>query len=503
MRTPSPARRLLLLLALLGPWASLRVSAQEVTLEGAGDVAIDRRLARLLEAEPLLVTEDLSIARGDTVRRSVLVLDATLVHEGVILGDLVIVDGGAFVRPRSVVMGDLVNAGGGLYRSEIAVIRGRILDLPNAAYAVIREPDRIVIRAGAAPSPLVLDGAAGLHLPTYDRVNGVTLGWGATYHLPDVGRFQPRLHGQVGWHTQRGDPGYAADFAIQRSATTLAVGHERGWATRERWARSDLVNSLLFLWDGQDMRDYHEVERSWAEIRQDFADQPRRFQGSIAVRARAEDASSLPAGSPWFLRGSDTRENATVDDGRITSVLGTATLAWEGAETRFNGSVELETARIWRGGEARFDLLRTEGGWAMAAFADHTLTIDYLLQVPLAGEPLPRQRWSFVGGPATLATLATAETAGDRVVFVETGYIIPLPEGIRLPLLGSARLHLVHVAGRAWTAGEERTFHQEAGLRLDVPGLFVRFVVVPDDPRTNAVTVGVARVFGRRYPWEG
>lgn len=490
------------LVLVAGVWPVGTLAGQTVVIEGAGDAALDRRLSRLLEGDLLVVSSNTTLARGDTVRRSVLVLDASLVHDGTILGDLVLVDGGAFVRPGSVVTGDVVNIAGGLYRSEVADIGGRVIDLPTAPYRVIREPDRLVIRATASPSPLVLDGFRGFHVPTYDRVNGLTLVWGATYEVPVRGRTVPALHAQGGWQTQRGDPTYMVDFTVRRSATAVQVGHERAWGTNERWIRGDLVNSLVYLWDGADLRDYHEVERSWVEVRRSFADRSRRLHATVGVRGQLEDARSLAAGAPWFLWGSTTRPNPEVDDGRTTSVIAGLDVGWAGQQTRFDGRVEYEVARPWQDGDFRFDRVRGEGAWAMQAFSDHSLAIDFWLQAPVGSDPLPRQRWSFVGGINTLRTLSLAEHAGDHVVFAETRYVIPMPERLVLPMLGRPRLSLVHTAGMAWTDGSDRAWHQEAGLQIELLIFSVRYVVVPDDLDIWRLDLGLSSPIGRAFPWE-
>lgn len=503
MTMPTVARWTGCLLVLAMPLGGgSAVAAQQVVLEGAADVALDRRLSRLLDTDPLLVTENRTIARGDTIHRSVLVLDASLIHEGVIMGDLVLVDAGAFVRPGSVVTGDLVNIAGGLYRSEIAEIGGLIMDLPTAPYHVVREPDRLVIRAAPAPARLGLDGLLGLHVPTYDRVNGVTLLWGASYRLPVVLGVQPLAHGQLGWQTQRGDPTYAADLTFRRSATAVTVGHERAWDTNERWIRGDLFNSLAYLWNGRDMRDYHEVERTWVEVTRRFADRARRLSATVGVRVQIEDASSLTPGAPWFLLGSETRPNPPIDDGRTSSIQGSLDVSWQGDETRLGARAEMESGQAWWDGAFRFDRATARGDWAMLAFANHTLAIDFFLQTALGQRPLPRQRWSFVGGPGTLHTLPVAEHYGDHVAFVETSYIIPTPERFALPVLGAPRVHLIHAAGMAWTSGASRDFHQEVGVRLDFVGVYVRYMVVPDDLGTSDLSVGLSWPIGREYPWE-
>jgi hypothetical protein len=476
--------------------------AQTVVLRGAGDVAVDRLLARLLEADPLIVSRDTTIPAGDTIRRSVLVLDATIVYEGVVEGDLVGVGAGAFVRPYSVVAGDLVNIAGGLYRSELSEVGGRVIDLPVAGYRVLREGNGFVIEATATESPLTLDGLMGLHVPTYDRVNGLTLIVGAAYQLPPMGRIEPRIHAQVGWQTQRGDPTYQLDASLRRGAYELVVGHERAWDTNERWIRGDLMNSLGYLWDGGDHRDYHEVDRTWGELSRAFTARAGQLEGRVALRGQLEDATSLAAGQPWFILGSGTRPNPPVDDGRASSLVSAADLSWNGAQTRFAGRFEAEAARRVWGGDFDFGRASAEGAWAMLAFANHTLAIDYFLQRPLGSATLPRQRWSFVGGANTLHTLPFAEFYGDHVVFVETQYIIPLPDRVALPVLGAPRLHLIHAAGMAWVAGEDRPLHQEVGVKLDFALVYVRYAVVPDDLSRSDLSFGLGLPFGRRFPWE-
>jgi hypothetical protein len=477
-------------------------AAQPVVTEGRSDVAVDRRLERLLRTAPLVVDRDTLIARNDTIRGSVLVLDATLVHEGVILGDLVLVDASGFVRPRAVVAGDLVNIAGGLYRSEISEVGGAIFDLPVAPYRVVRESDRLVILATDPPSRRVLHGLMGFHPPTYDRVNGLTLVWGAGYRFPAAGDLRAEVHGQVGWQTERGDPTGAVRLTLDGMPARVAAGHERAWATRERWIRGDLMNSLVYLWNGQDLRDYHEVDRTWIEATRELAGRQGGLTVTGGILAQTERASSLRGGQPWFLLGSETRPNPPIDDGRISSIMAGIDVGWDASQTRFAGRAEYERAGGWIGGDFRFDRITARGSWAMLALANHTLAVDFFLQTPPGGATLPRQRWSFVGGTATLHTLEIAEFRGDRVAFVDTRYIIPLPDRLALPLLGAPRLQLLHAAGMAWTVEESGTLHQEIGAVLDLAVVHVRYALVPDDPGRRDFSVSLAIPVGRTYPWE-
>lgn len=477
-------------------------AAQQVVLRGASDVALDRRLARLLREDPLIITADTMIARGDTVPRPLLVLgEVTIVVEGLLLDDLVLVEAGAFVRPRARVYGDVVNINGGLYRSELATILGTIIDLPAAPYEVVVEEGVYVIVATDAPSPLQLDGFMGVHVPTYDRVNGVTLAAGATWWLPMLGDAQPWIHGQAGWRTELGDPVYAADAGVRVGPWAVAGGYARESDTNDRWIRGDLMNSLNYLLSGKDYRDYHEVERTWAGLTRNFGDEQKSLFGTAGVRLQVEDATSLPGDDPWHILGDSTRANPAISEGRISSAVAELTLEWTGLRGVADGALTVERAIAAMDGDFVFSRVTLDADWAVAALADHTVEIEVHAQAPLGGDPLPLQRWGFVGGSGTIQTLEFAEFYGDHVVFVESKYIIPMPERIALPILGAPDLQLVHGAGMAWTGDEPRDLRQEVGARLQFFSLYFRYMLDPADPMNADLDIGLSWPFDQRYPW--
>jgi hypothetical protein len=473
-----------------------------VETSGTSDVALDRRLDRLLGADPMIITSDTRIRSGDTIPRSVLVLDATVIHEGVILGDLVLVDAGVFLRHEAVVGGDLVNIGGGLYRSERARIGGTIIDLPDAGYRVIREPDRIVIEASGTPERLILDGFGGLRTPTYDRVNGLGVVWGAGYRLPRVADATPTLRAHGGWRTEAGHPTYGASFNLQGRGLALDVGHARAGTTREDWAWSDVRNSINYFWDGDDFRDYYDARRTWVALSRGFGDASKRFFAVLRLAGQIEDAESLEAGNPWHLLGEPARPNPAVDDGRITSAVTRLDLQWHGLETDLVAWAEYEAGREWQGGEHVFDRLSGWARFAMHGLLDHTLEILALGQLPLGSDTLPGQRWTFVGGPRTLLTAPVGAHRGDHVILVESRYRIPTPDAVALPVLGPPEVQLVHAAGMAWLAGDDGTLIQEVGGRLQFLGLYLQYMLQPVDPGRDRFIVGLTWPFTPRFPWE-
>lgn len=482
--------------------AAGQVSAGQVETVGTSDVALDRRLDRLLAADPLVITTETRIREGDTIPRSVLVLDATLVHEGTILGDLVLVDAGAFLRPGAVVEGDLVNIGGGLYRSPRARIGGRVMDLPDAEYRVVRAADRVVIEASGTPSRLTLDGPGGVRTPTYDRANGVGVALGGSYRLPHLGDATPLLRAHGGWRTEPGKPMYGASLELRWRAWSVDGGYEKGWATHDDWVFGDLRNSLNYLWDGDDFRNYYGTEQTWAAVTRLFGDEAKSFHGQLRVAGRIEDAESLPGGDPWHLRGTTARPNPAVDDGRTSSVTARFDVAWHGQLTAVTAGAEYEVAGEWQDGRTEFERFAAWTEVAMRGPFGHTLEVWAFGQLPVAGDTLPRQRWTIVGGPGTLQTLPVGRHAGDHVLMVESRYRIPSPEALALPILGAPELQLVHAAGMAWLGDEDRRLTQEVGGRLQFFGLYVQYMVQPDATERDEVVVGLSWPFEPGYPWE-
>lgn len=494
-------RSLIAVIALLA--AAVPAGAQEVRVTGRGDTEHDRLLRQLVRSgEYVLIARDTLLARNDTVRGNALVAGVTVRVEGVIEGDLVIVDANVFMRPTARILGDVRNIGGGLYYSELAAVSGSVRSEPNAPYRVDHRADGGVAIVGTvSESPLVLYGFRGFHIPTYDRVDGLTLSAGAGLMLPRVGDIEPVVRGRVDYRTERGDVTGGGELGFVRRRTEIAVGAERTTVTNERWIRSDLNNSISSLVQGRDRRDYYSADRAYVEVRRVLERGTR--VTSAYLRAQVEDADSLPSRDPWSLRGEFRDDNIAFPDSRISSAILGLRTTW----TLPRHVLELDAATEFGTGlfDGQYDFGRYEldAKWAMQALSDHTLTIEPHVQGPLPGtDSLPRQRWSFIGGSGTLLTYDIAEFRGDRVAFVETEYSIPLPPALRIRFLGRPNIELLHMAGMAWTADQERGLEQNVGIRLRFNILYLRAVTHPSRFSDDAqFTFGVS--FPRRaYPWQ-
>jgi len=473
---------LLAALALLaGAAPAVPVAAQQVTFGGHGDPEVDRRIAGLLgDGRYTLLSHDTTIGAADTLRGPVLAAGIRLRLNGTVVGDLVGVASDLFLHPRASVTGVLVNAGGGLYASSLAQV-GETIDRPLAHYAVTRSGSTMHIQASATSSPaLALDGLKGLHLPTYDRVDALWLQAGARLRIPAQPALDSAaLHLVGGVRTARPLLSGTADLQLLRGRYTVLAGIQQLTATPDRWIRGDFANSLSFFVAGNDYRDYYNATRVFAVLARDL--DRGRWAGHVALRPQVEDASALDTRDVFVLFQSGSLRTNPAAVGRIASLTGEGTARWAGAgdELQVSGIVE----GGWRvlGGDFAFARYVVNLSATIQAFWGHSLEVNAHLQGPLPGtDSLPTQRWSIVGGPATLPTFPIGAFRGDRVVYVSEEYLIPLPSSLHLPMLGtSPSLALVHATGAAWQFEQGHSLEQNLGGELRLFGLALSAYVDP------------------------
>jgi hypothetical protein len=473
-----------------------------VELRGRGDADNDAFIRRTLRDPGLIIiARDTVIGQADTIPGTALVIGATARIDGVVAGDLVAVDANVFLRPTARVHGNVRNIAGGFYPSDLATIAGTTTSDPTAAYFVRpREDGLFIIQGTTRQRMVVFSGFYGLQPPAYDRVDGVTVTIGAGLLLPRIERIEPLLRGHVNYRSQRGVITGGGELALPRGRTELVAGAERTTLTNERWIRGDLTNSVSYFFTGTDYRDYYEADRAYASLRRTIEVGPRTT--SVFLGAQLEEARTLPAGNPWTVLGKPRQDNMAVDESRIASVLAGGAMEWTQPVhvVGLHGSVEVAGRTL--DGEHAFARYAADADWAMAAFRDHTLRVQGHAQGPFPGtDSLPLQRWSFVGGEGTLHTFDMAEFRGDRVVFVETTYAVPVRR-MRVRFLGVPDVELLHQAGMAWTSGERRDLEQNVGVRVRFSLINLRVVMDPARPAEKARFVVGFNTPRRAYPWE-
>ena len=499
-------RKHLLAGLLLLPILTGSAHAQRVITRGYGEADLDAVLRTTLRGQHQLITKDLLVAKNDTIRGNMVVIRARFILEGTVIGDVVGVDANMYFRPGSRVTGTVTNVAGGLYPSDQANLRA-VEDRPLAPYHV-REVNGELVIEGTNRRPLIkLGGFFGIQNPEYNRVDGVRAEVGPTLLLPPFAGVEPSLFASVGYATDRGDLIKRAGLGLRRGRSTLAVGWEDDvTVTNDDWVRSDMKNSLAYLWNGKDYRDYYAAERIYAEFERTLERGPRSTR--YWLRWQREEARSLTAGTPWSVLEPDSvRSNPAIDpDSRFDSFIVGAESEWTGLTTVWSvlAFAEVANGTITQFAvpdvDSDFKMFAVDALYAMKAIANHTLEMEAYFQGPIDTERLPLVRWTHVGGSGTLYTFDIAEFRGDHVVFVKSEYTIPFSEKLKLPIFGLPRLKLMHNIGMAWTSDAERDFEQNVGARIQFALAHFRFMVNPRDGEAK-FSAGVS-LPAKAYPWE-
>ena len=363
-------------------------------------------------------------------------------------------------------------------------------------------------------SPISLPLGIGLRIPTYDRVNGLALPWGPKL---DLGDEKLQLDALITYRSNLGkwDPSLEG-FARLGDANELKVYGGRGTFSNDSWIRSDLVNSLAALGVGSDARNYFRGDRATARLTHTLTTGALTLTPFIggSIERDWSTGSIVPPKSPWSFFGKKgvlqmQRANPRVKTGRISSFLvgsGVA-LASGGVEAKIDATVEhsLKTSLT-----PDCSGLPTDAACALPAadFTQTTLhsqvdfstfgsqTFSFLGHAVFGTSNVaPPQRFAYLGGSGTLATVNLLALGGDRLLYVQADYIVPI-DAIQLPLVGSPFVGLRYSAGNAGE-GTLPPLIQNLGVGAGVSFFRVDFSIDPARNRSplsrkSAFTFGLS-----------
>ena len=464
---------------------------------GVGPAILERALAESHAVIP--PAPELALLRRDSVyRTTVIVLGRDAVIEGSIQGDVIVIAGDLYMHPGGSIAGRAIAIGGGVYQSTLAKIGGGAQAFRDFTYDIAATPRGFALSyreiSFEETSPITWPGLSGFSIPTYDRSNGLSLGFGPRFTLvPRHLVLEPR----VTYRSQLGrlDPLLTITDSLDRRTFAQIVA-QRGTFTNDAWIWSDLVNSAEFLLLGDDSRNYFRATRGEAFV-------ARRWEGASwtlepRIGARVEKSSTVrpdtaPQGGPFtFLNRNDRddrlRPNPPVEGGRIASGLAGMDLQWEDQGIVAHARTDLEVGR-WSDGNrigsasaSTFGQTTIDGTVTFPTFGLQTFRFDAHAVFTSHGTT-PRQRWAYVGGPGTLPTLDLLELGGDQLLYFDARYNIPITT-IALPLGGSPVLTLREAVGGA-APGRIPTLQQATGFRLSFSVIYVEFLVDPVRHRSH------------------
>ena len=479
-----------------------------ITLADLGPGPAGRILRDALSRPHKLVPPDsaaLTQRRGDTERTSLVVLDRTVYIGGKVEGDVIVVDADLFVRAGAEITGRAVAIGGGVYPSALAYVGGGTQSFHDHTFDVAPQEGgyRLSYRSlleGSEP-PLLLPGVYGLRLPSYDRVNGVSVPYGPAVTFGG-GRVEFNFLG-----TYRSDLGVAdpsASLEVQMSRRTrLEARVERGSFTNDAWIYPDYLNSANALIFGEDTRNWYRADRAELTLRRGWEMTRSVFEpfiGGRFERSRPVGPIEPIAGDssgPWSLFGRRDslgmlRPNPQIIGTEMLSGLGGFAYRWEeeqGLQLRSRTVVEVGAADVLAV-EPVFVQATTDLDLRFPTFGEQSYRVE--VHWVTSSDDLPMQRFAYLGGPGTMPFLEILEQGGGELLLVDQRYSIPLTR-IVLPLFGIPTLQLRHRVGSAGVS-ELPALEQMIGVGLS---LTVIRGEVRLDPASGRVKFATGFTFAR------
>ena len=485
--------------------AASTAGAQIITLADPGPRAASRELRDVLSRPyRVIVATDslLALPRDSVVTETIVIIGAPRVTvASAVRGSVVVVGGDLWLHPGVAIDQHALVFGGGVYATMLGTVGGRTVAYRNFTYDVVRVPTGYTFTyRSLSVDPyerFERPGAYGVRLPSYDRVNGLSLAFGPRVWL-DSTRFS--VEPIVTYRSDLGeiDPEIRATMFLNRtSAIDLLAG--RTTLTNEGWIRGSFINSLTSLFTGGDVRNYRRADRGEVRYRRDLE----RDAGVITpwIGALTERSWSVGPGvdatsGPWSLFGRKDdeegmrRPNPPVIRGRLTSAIAgaNADLQFQDVTVAARPSIE---AVLDAPGDSRFVQTTLDGRVRFPAFRNHRFQVETHALLTF-GDSAPPQRFGYLGGSGTLPTVRLLSMGGDQLLFFESMYTVPV-ERISVKFLGSPSVSVRHMIG---SAGVDHLpgFVNNVGLRLAWSLFKADFVL---DPETRDTDFSVGLSFAR------
>lgn len=477
-------RACLAALLLLGRLAAAQ--SPVVVVRDAGPGPVGRYLATLLAnpATRVIVADTVLLPADSVYPSSVVVIGKRASVAGTVQGDVVVIGGDLFIKPRARIDGEGIAIGGGAYGSMLAVVRGGLTSHRDFTYDAVATAGGFELQyretyvGASSVSTFSLPALYGVRIPAYDRSNGVSLPIGpaiaagpveaevlATYRS-QIGRLDPSVSGTVRMGRRTWIEGFAG----------------RETRSNEAWINSPFSNSLNVLLSGKDERNWYRATGAWLTINRKF--ETATMTSSYSIGGATEKASAVrpdlfPTSGPWSFTGKTSakgmyRPNPQVPGGTITSALAGAKYQWTAGIVKARLDVDVEVP-VSSTAAASFVQTTVDGRIDFPTFGAQRYRFE-AHGVLTTGDTAPMQRFAYLGGSGTLPTEALLTFGGDELLFIESRYEIPI-SAVQLPFIGSPTLTFRHILG---SAGVQTLpdITQIIGARLSVP--FVRAELLMD-----------------------
>jgi hypothetical protein len=341
----------------------------------------------------------------------------------------------------------------------------------------------------------------GLRIPAYDRVDGLSIPWGPEISFDEehvvidptvtyrshIGKFDPYLTARL----------------RNRSGLILDIKGGRATFTNDDWIRSDLVNTLAAIAVGSDSRNYFRADRGTGILSLEIGRPNITITPGIGGNFENDWSIGVPVrhtNAPWSLFSkTDTlkmrRINPSIAKGHISSGLARLLAEYESAGVKgsFNGLVEhaFRSPRTFHTTTGDVGVDEKAGSFTQLTLNANvgfptfrTQRFDFRGHTMLtSGEGTPAQRYAYLGGAGTLATVDLLGLGGDKLFFASGEYSIPI-EKIDLPLVRNPIASLIYSAGSAGV-GDLPDFIQNIGVGLGFSMIKFEYYIDPNFKKTS------------------
>jgi hypothetical protein len=355
----------------------------------------------------------------------------------------------------------------------------------------------------------------GLRIPTYDRVNGIAIPWGPKLELNDA---RVDVDALVTYRSNLGKWDPSLEGSLRPGDNEIRIYAGRGTFTNDAWIRGDLTNSAAAFFAGSDSRNYYRGDRAMARFAHAINGNGIIVTPYVGGNLERDwsTGSLAPTKSPWSVFGRKgnlkmRRPNPRVAIGSITSGLGgiTTEVVRGGLDAKLDAMLEQSirtalkpdcsgfTGPICPQAKStdNFTQLTLDGQVGFPTFGSQTFAFKGHAVVSGSGTPVPAQRFAYLGGSGTLATVNLLALGGDHLLFVQGDYIIPF-DRIQLPFVGPPFIGLRYAAGSAGIGGLP-TMIQNLGVGAGASLFRVDYTIDPAQNRSplsrkSAVSFGVS-----------
>ncbi|MEO8337701.1 MAG: hypothetical protein ABI664_22175 [bacterium] len=493
---------------LLAAIAASAVSLALATLASAQDVVVGRGAERnsglfIREAAAqkhviIAGAGNLQLPRDSTVTATLIVVGRDTYLASTVQGNVVVVNGNLFLRPGVNVSGHAVAIGGTVASTTLGQVGGRIESYPDDRYDVAAQGGRYAFEyrpiAVVHSYPLLQPaGFSGVLIPSYDRVDGLSLPVGVLLTAPNR---MLEAEASVTYRSRLGkfDPGVEVRVAPDRAVRFVGFA---GIDTRsnEKWNYSNLVNSATTFFAGTDTRNYFRSKigegRLFALIeRPGIAFEP-------FIGGRYETVSPISAtGNVYSVTGHADEEfehirrpNPLVENGSIGSGLIGAQLFDTAGVVVSRVRVGVEQSFTTVAGTKNFTQLTFDGRLDFPTFKSQHLYFRSHA-VATIGDSVTKARYAYLGGSGSLPVVDLLELGGTKLFYLESRYAIPI-EAIVFPFAGSPTVTLRHGMG---SAGVKRLpdLEQEIGIGLGLSALRIDYTRDVSNGRRSNFGIGIS-----------